>query len=265
MARTNVQTTLLYINEPSDIDDWVIESPGRFVASVAMPCWRNRDDSYYCFPDSGGWPRLDWLERELAARRVRALGEMLFNYSGVHPDDPRMRPYWALAAKYDVPVLVHTGRGPGPGQGPREDEGCCVAYEGSLGNPELLRPVLERHAGLRIALLHFGAGQPPEHAYFHDEALALLRDYPSVYVDLTIVSSVAPPEVYAAELRRLIDAGFGDRIMFGTDNLPGQPIVDRLAAMDWLSDEQRRAILFGNAARFLRLDAGSAALSPDGE
>lgn len=265
MTRSNVRTTLLFINEPADIEDWAIASPNRFIAGVAMPCWRNRDESYYCFPETGGWPSLDWLERELAAGRVRALGEMLFNYAGVHPDDRRMRPYWALAAKYDVPVLVHSGRGPGPGQGPREDEGCCVAYDGSLGNPELLRPVLDRHPNLRIALLHFGAGEPPEHAYFHDEALALLRDYPSVYVDLTIVNSLAPPKVYAAELRRLIDAGFGDRIMFGTDNLPAELILDRLAAIDWLSDGQRRAILFENAARFLRVGTGPAAQPPDGE
>jgi predicted TIM-barrel fold metal-dependent hydrolase len=66
---------------------------------------------------------------------------------------------------------------------------------------------------------------------------------------------MAPPKVYAAEIRRLIDAGFGDRIMFGTDNLPPEPIIERLAAMSWMTRKQRRAILYDNAARFLRLTA----------
>jgi uncharacterized protein len=254
MDHNNIVSSLVYINERSNMDDWVKSPSGRFIASAAMPCWRNRDGSYYCFPETGGWPDLRWLERELAAGRISALGEMLFNYSGVRADDPRMWPYWALAAKYDVPVFVHTGRGPGPGEGLREEEGCCVGYDESLGNPALLRPVLERYPRLRIALLHFGAGSR-EHPYFHTEALALLRDYSSVYVDLTILSSMAPPKVYAAEIRRLIDAGFGDRIMFGTDNLPPEPIIERLAAMSWMTRKQRRAILYDNAARFLRLTA----------
>ena len=253
MQRNGIVRTVLYVNEPTDLDDWLDRSPASFVASAPMPCWRNRDESYYCFAETGGWPPLDWLERELAAGRIRALGEMLFNYAGVQPDDPSMSPYWALAAKYDVPVFVHTGRGPGPGQGPREREGCCVSYDASLGNPALLRPVLERYPDLRIALLHFGAGERPDFTYFHEEALALMRDYPWVYVDMTIVSSLAPSEVYAAELRKLVDAGFGDRIMFGTDNLPAKPILERLSAMEWLTDSQRRAILHDNAERFLRL------------
>ena len=260
MRKNGIVRSVLYLNEPSDVETWIVASPGMFVGSVAVPCWRNRDQSYYCFPSGGGWPDLAWLERELSAGRVSALGEMLFNYAGISPTDPRIWPYWALAAKYDVPVFVHTGRGPGPGQGPREDDGCCVAYNENFGDPELLRPVLEHYPKLRVALLHFGAGSPPDHLYFREEALALMRDYPGVYVDLTILSSLAPAEVYAGELRWLINAGFADRIMFGTDNLPPEPILQRLAAMDWLTEPQRRNILYGNAARFLRLGpAGSGA------
>lgn len=256
MDRNNIVQSVLYINEPSDVRDWANAGRNRFIASVALPCWRNRDDSYYCFPRTGGWPDLHWLEHELAAKRIRALGELLFNYSGVRPDDPRMWPYWKLAAKYDVPVFVHTGMGPGPGQGPREDQNCCVAYDPSLGNPALLRPILKKYPKLRIALAHYGAGSPPQYPYFHKEALALLRDYPSVYVDLTVVSSLAPTDYYAAELRGLIDAGFGDRIMFGTDGLPPEPIIQRLTAVSWMTAQQRRDILYNNAARFLRLQPG---------
>jgi uncharacterized protein len=252
MDENGIALSVLYLNEPSDVRDWAAAAPKRFVASVAMPCWRNRDKSYYCFPKTDGWPDIRWLRREMARHRVQGLGEMLFNYSGIRPDDQRMWPYWALAAKYDVPVFVHTGLGPGPGQA-REDQNCCVDYNPLLGNPALLRPILRKYPNLRIVLAHYGAGSPPEYPYFHDEALALMRDYKGVYVDLTVVSSVAPVDYYANELRGLIEAGFGDRILFGTDGMPPRPIIERLSAMTWMSTKQREDILYNNAARFLRL------------
>src|SRR6266511_3783522 len=80
--------------------------------------------------------RGDWvLEREMAAGNIGILGEMLFVYAGVHPDDKRMSPYWALAAKDDVPVAVHINRGPPPGVGPRSNPRCCPAFDGGNGQP----------------------------------------------------------------------------------------------------------------------------------
>jgi predicted TIM-barrel fold metal-dependent hydrolase len=72
---------------------------------------------------------------------------------------------------------------------------------------------------------------------------------------MSILNSVAPAETHEAELKRLITAGFGDRIMFGSDTRPAAPILRRLENIAWLTEKQRRAILYDNAARFLRLDA----------
>lgn len=72
---------------------------------------------------------------------------------------------------------------------------------------------------------------------------------------MSIVNSDAPEDVHQAKLRRLIDAGLGDRIMFGSDTRPAGPILRRLENIGWLAASQRRAILYDNAARFLRLDA----------
>ena len=54
--------------------------------------------------------------------------------------------------------------------------------------------------------------------------------------------------------------GFGDRIMFGSDNQPLGPIVDRIDAVSVLSAGERAAIYGGNAARFLGLEDGSCRL-----
>jgi predicted TIM-barrel fold metal-dependent hydrolase len=98
-------------------------------------------------------------------------------------------------------------------------------------------------------------GRQPDFPPFDEETFALLRDYPRVHLDLTILNSVFPADVHERELRRLVDARFGDRIMFGTDGQPAGPILRRLEAIPWLTHDQRRAILYDNAARFLRLDA----------
>jgi uncharacterized protein len=251
MDAAGIVLSLLHINEPGDVQGWLEAAAGRFIGGPAMPCPQTREEPFYrCFAETKGWPDLMWLEREMAAGRIGILGEMLFVYAGVHPDDTRMAPYWALAAKYDVPVTVHINRGPGPASGLRGP-----AFNGEMGNPALLRPVLERHRGLRILLAHVGTGGAPDILPFNTEINALLKDYSTVYFDMSILNSVAPAQTHEAELKRLIDAGFGDRIMFGSDTRPAAPILRRLEDIAWLTEKQRRAILYENAARFLRLDA----------
>jgi uncharacterized protein len=260
MDANGIVLSLLSINEPGDLPAWQDGGAGRFIAGPAMPCPVTRAaPRYRCFPETEGWPNLAWLEREMRRGRIRLLGEMLFVYAGVSPNDPRMAPYWALAARYDVPVAIHINRGPPPDSRVRRDGACCPNFDGEMGNPALLRPVLERHPGLRIILQHVGTGRAPDSLPFDAETFALLRDYPLVSLDMTILNSVAPAEAHERELRRLIDAGFGDRIMFGTDGLPAGPILRRLEAIAWLSAEQRRAILYDNAVRFLRLETQAAA------
>ena len=251
MDAEGIVLSLLHLNEPGDVKGWLEAAPGRFIGGPAMPCPETREAPFYrCFAETKGWPDLAWLEREMAAGRIRLLGEMLFVYAGVHPDDARMAPYWALAAKHDVPVAVHINRGPGPASGFRGP-----AFNAELGNPALLRPVLERHRGLRILLMHVGTGGAPDLLPFNTEIHALLKEFSTVYVDMSIANSVAAAETHEAELKRLIDAGFGDRIMFGSDTRPAAPILRRLENIAWLNETQRRAILYDNAARFLRLDA----------
>jgi uncharacterized protein len=180
---------------------------------------------------------------------------MLFVYTGVQPDDKKMSPYWAIAAKYDLPVAIHINRGPPPGAGPRRDPKCCPAFDGEMGNPALLRPILQRYPRLRILLQHVGGSGSPGNETFAKETLALLTDYSTVYFDMSIINSDAPADLHQAAPRQLIDAGFGDRIMFGSDTRPAGPILRRLESIDWLTAPQRPAILYDNAARFLRLDA----------
>jgi predicted TIM-barrel fold metal-dependent hydrolase len=79
-----------------------------------------------------------------------------------------------------------------------------------------------------------------------------------VYVDVAglQVQSLVPRASYYRHLRGLGEAGFGKRIMFGSD-FPATAMaargIDAVLAADFLSAEQKADILCGNAQRFLRL------------
>ena len=63
-------------------------------------------------------------------------------------------------------------------------------------------------------------------------------------------------------LRRnaLVRAGLGNRLMFGSDQMRWPEKIDEaieaIEEADYLTAEQKRDILYNNAARFLRLEGG---------
>lgn len=252
MDAHGVQIAMLSIHDYDDVAEWVSAAPDRFIAGVKVPCPRNLGEPRYrCFPSSEGWADLDWLETQIRAGRIGAIHEVAPNYYGIGPGNPRLDPYFALAHRYKIPVGVHTQRGPAPGgrNSTRSDANCCPDYDPAMGNPALLRPVLDRYPGLKLWIQHVGSGRGDYGPYW-PETLSLLTDYPNVYVDLSITNGAMPVPQYEATLAKLIEAGFGDRIMFGSDNLPIAAILERLRTMKWMSERQRRAILYDNAARF---------------
>jgi uncharacterized protein len=76
-------------------------------------------------------------------------------------------------------------------------------------------------------------------------------------VDLGIISYAIPEKEFYYYLERLVNAGFGKRIMYGSDNMVWPETIkfsiDRINKAKFLTKEQKREILFNNAARFLRL------------
>jgi len=249
----NVVASALFITGREDIAHYAGDEQTRFLLSPMFPCPALTEQRKWCFVEAdGAMPDLGWLDRELAAGRLGGIGELVFNYAGLAPSDPVMAEYWALAARRDVPAFVHIGRGPGPGEGPRRHQGCCPQYQADYGNPALLRPVLERHPRMRLVLQHAGFD-------YLDETIALLRDFPNTYLDMSVLNSVGPRALHDASLRTLVSAGLVDRIVLGSDDQDYAAIVERIEGADFLTPEQRRGIYYDNAARFLRLDPATIA------
>ncbi|RIV87521.1 amidohydrolase family protein [Aurantiacibacter zhengii] len=251
LDRRPVSRAVIEVKDYDQIDRWLEDE--RFIIGVPVGCGRNAAEPIYeCFPEDEGWPDIGWLEEQIASGRVQALHEMPPFYSGWQIGNPRYDPYLALAHRYDIPVGIHIGKGPPVFA---HEPGMHLNYDPAAGNPATLRPVLEKYPGLRVWLQHVGAGVGMEGIEpYTQETMALLADYPNVYVDLSVTNATHPLEVYSDELRRLFDAGFGDRVMFGTDNYFSDEIIARMDQIAWLTDDQKRAILHDNAARFLRLE-----------
>jgi predicted TIM-barrel fold metal-dependent hydrolase len=175
---------------------------------------------------------------------LKVLGEIMAQYEGVAPNDARLEPYWALAEELDIPAAIHMG----PGE-PAQPYG-SGGYRAALGNPLLLEEVLVRHPRLRLYIMH--AGYP-----LAAELRALMFSHPQVYVDVGSIVYTEPRPAFYRFLQEIVDAGYGDRIMFGSDQMiwPGiiEPSIAAIEQAPFLTPAQKRDILYNNAARFLRL------------
>ena len=108
-----------------------------------------------------------------------------------------------------------------------------------------------RHPRLRLYVMH--AAWP-----LRDEMTYMLYMHPQLYVDVSVLQYAIPRAAFHDYLRHLVHAGFGRRIMFGSDGGPNR-LREGIAAIleaDYLTDEQKRDILYHNAVRFFRLEGG---------
>ena len=179
------------------------------------------------------------------AKAFEVLGEVMAQYEGVAADDPRLEPYWALAEARDIPVGIHIG--PGEPAGPYGGAG---TYRARHSSALVLEDVLVRHPKLRVYIMH--AGYP-----LLEDLRALLFTHPQVYLDVSSIVYTEPRPAFYRYLEGIVEAGYGDRVMFGSDQMiwPGiiEPAIAAIEDAPFLDEKQKRAILYDNAARFLRL------------
>jgi predicted TIM-barrel fold metal-dependent hydrolase len=90
-----------------------------------------------------------------------------------------------------------------------------------------------------------------------EELIAMLGSYPQIHVELGGIQWNYPRAHFYEQLRRIVDAGFGKRVMYGTDAGTWPGVIGRgidiITEAPFLTEEQKRDILYDNAARFLRL------------
>jgi len=214
------------------VERWRVAAPERIVGGAQI-------DAGIPMPDVAR------LRRDFAAGRLGFMGEVGAQYLGLSPGDPVLEPYFALAEEFDIPVGIHTGI-----SSPNTPYECCPKFRAALGNPLLLEDVLIRHPKMRLYLMH--AGYP-----YLQETVALMSIYPQVYADLSAINWIIPRADFHAYLQALVRAGFGKRLMFGSDQMIWPEAIEMAIAgiesARFLTSEQKRDIFYNNAVRFLRL------------
>jgi predicted TIM-barrel fold metal-dependent hydrolase len=224
------------------VTKWRAAAPDRIIPAIpfAEPKYQTREPEAF--------------RRLFAEGKFAVFAEVSPQYDGVSIADPSLEPYFALAEELDIPVGIHMGEGP-----PGAAYLWSPKYRARLTSPFLLEEVLVRHPQLRVYAMHYGSP-------LVDEMLSMLFSHPQLYVDVAGNDWLLPRREFHTHLRRLVEAGFGKRIMFGSDEMVWpqtiKVAIESIETADFLTREQKRDIFCGNAARFLRLDLNTCQQQP---
>lgn len=227
MDRYNIVKAHLSGLDPAILAKWKEAAPDRFIISP--------------FVFQPGQPAAEDLQPKIEEGFYSGMGEIATELAGIAPNDPKLEPYFALAEEYDLPTLIHTA-----GIGPY-----LPSFRTNAGNPLLLEAVLVRHPKLRLYVEN--SGYP-----FRDEMIAMMSQYPQLYGDVSTITWLIPKSAFYDYLKALITAGLEKRIMYGTDQMRWPEMMEKginaIKEADFLTEEQKRDILYYNAARFLGLE-----------
>ena len=85
----------------------------------------------------------------------------------------------------------------------------------------------------------------------------LMFMHPQVYVDISAINYMLPRKEFHNYLEQLVNAGFGKRIMFGSDAPIWPEAIEQgilaIDEADFLSEQQKQDIFYHNAMRFFRM------------
>ncbi len=200
---------------------------------------------------------VDTLRAAHARGQMDVMAEMSPFYQNMRADHPALKPYFEMAEELSIPVGFHLFPG-GPNYGFHlmPDSPMMQNMRTYNAHPDQLEDVLTAYPDLKLYIMH--GGWP-----FVEEVKALMYAHPNVYVDISVLNWMFPREECYAYMKSLITAGFEDRIMYGSDQMVWPGVIDvgieTVNSADFLTLDQKEAIFFDNAARFLGMTEGEIA------
>jgi len=191
---------------------------------------------------------------ERAVRELGLKGIKLYPHSGFYPNDPRLTPAYEKCAELNVPVVIHTGIK-------------AVRWQWMKYNrPIYVDDVATNFPNLKVVMCH--GGFP-----WVDEFLTVAYSNPNVWVDISFLDYIERtfkrPGLGEEVMKSLADLIGPERLLWGSEgpfmDLPpyGSHGPENYARsqeflvrrFDFFSQKEKSAILGGNAARLLGLDA----------
>lgn len=212
---------------------WYLRDPERVVPGILMP--------------GAGNPSVETIRELYTKGQLQVIGEVGSYYLNLPATHPSVMPYFALAEELDIPIGYHLL--PGGDKGTRYEDKMFEGIRAANANPIQFEEILVKHPKLRVYIMH--AGWP-----YIDELKALMYTHPQVYVDISAINWIIPVAEFHSFLKELVNAGYGKRIMFGSDPLNRPDVIDKgFKAVDTapITLEQKADIFYNNAARFLKL------------
>ncbi|BCO38102.1 amidohydrolase [Mycobacterium heckeshornense] len=216
----------------------------RFTALVyphkpRMAAWLNQWSARFarytpdCLATATFYPEPDAAEYvEEAIRGGAQIFKAHIQVGRYDPNDPLLDWVWGTIEDAGLPVVIHCGSGPTPGE-----------HTG----PEPIERLLHRYPRLRLIIAHMGM---PEYAEFFD----ICERHPEVRLDTTMVFTSFAEETMPfpwSERHRLRQ--LGDRILFGSDfpNIPYGYLeaMRSLTRLPGIDDAWLRGVFYENAAR----------------
>jgi uncharacterized protein len=205
-------------------------------AKLFIPSFDFGDDGDNPLPDTNTFKQ--WY----AEGKFLVFGELALQYDGMTITDPSLAPYLSICERLGIPVALHTGEG-----APASPFTCCPKFRTVLGRPQTAEEVLIKYPKLKMQIMHMG------YPYL-DETLAMLHMYPNLYADIAVVNWAYPVATFHRYLKTLVDAGFGKRLMYGSDQMAWDdaiPLsVKNVESASFLTETQKQDIFYNNAKRF---------------
>lgn len=215
--------TMVAFGDPEILHKWVNAAPpGRIIPGIGIS--NAKEMSVEAFRDS------------LTNGFYKVMAEVAPQYQGMSPSDPSLDPYFAVAEELNIPVGIHMGTG-GNGNANLSQP----SYRASMGDPFLLEELLARHPKLKVWVMH--AGYP-----LIDHMIALMGANAYVYVDVAGMIWSYPLDEVNSYIKRLVQAGFEKRIIYGTDFMMWPRLFETSMGViehaQYLSEDQKKGHSF---------------------
>ena len=110
MERNNIIGALS--GSPERVRQWKNAAPGRFIPALRFQIGEQSSAPQGERTGIAAPITVESFRRLVEKGEVAILGEVLNQYAGVGPDDPRFEPYLAAAEELDIPVGIHMAEGP---------------------------------------------------------------------------------------------------------------------------------------------------------
>jgi uncharacterized protein len=154
--------------------------------------------------------RLVWAKNHGAV-----LVKWIPNTMAIHPDDPKLIPFYKKMVELNLPLLCHTG-----------EEGSFSHANDALGDPEKLR--LPLSLGVTVIAAHIASSAKYDGERGPDRLARLMREFPNLLTDISALTNLNKPGCLREALTK---PEFAGRLVYGTDF----PLINTALESPWYS------------------------------